>query len=75
MVAGLRGYDARKKVNGRKRHIIVDTLGLLLAVLVTPASISDPAGAKKLSRRLGGAGKRLQKIWADGTYRGGLLEG
>ena len=74
MVAGLRGYDAGKKVNGRKRHIIVDTLGLLLAVLVTPASISDPAGAKKLIRRLGGTGKKLRKIWADGTYRGSLLE-
>ena len=59
---------------GRKRHIIVDTLGLVLAVLVTPASISDPTGARKLIRRLGGASKKLQKIWADGTYRGSLLE-
>ena len=74
LVAGVRGYDAGKKVNGRKRHIVVDTLGLVLAVLVTPASISDPAGARKLIRRLSSSGKKLQKIWADGTYRGSLLE-
>ena len=74
LVGGIRGYDAGKKVNGRKRHIVVDTLGLVLAALVTPASVSDPAGARKLIRRLGGAGKKLQKIWTDGTYRGSLLE-
>ena len=71
---GVRGYDAGKKVNGRKRHILVDTLGLLLAVVVTSAALSDPAGAKLLLRRLGGGCKKLRRIWIDGTYRGHLLE-
>ena len=71
---GVRGYDAGKNVKGRKRHILVDTLGLLLAVVVTSAAVSDPAGARLLLRRLGGAGKKLRRIWVDGTYRGHLLE-
>jgi putative transposase len=71
---GERGYDAGKKVNGRKRHLLVDTLGLLMAVLVTSAAVSDPAGAKRLFKRLGGAGKKIRLIWVDGTYRGHLLE-
>src|SRR5437660_9804102 len=70
---GERGYDAGKKVKGRKRHILVDTLGLLLAVVVTSAALSDPAGAKRLFKRLGGACKKLRRIWVDGTYRGHLL--
>jgi len=73
-VGGMRGYDAGKQIKGRKRHLLVDTLGLVLAVLVTSAAISDPAGARLLFRRLGGAGKKLRRIWVDGTYRGHLLE-
>lgn len=69
-----RGYDSGKHVKGRKRHILVDTLGLLLAVVVTSASISDPAGAKLLLKRLGGACKKLRRIWVDAAYRGRLLE-
>ncbi len=71
---GIRGYDAGKHVNGRKRHILVDTLGLLLVVVVTAASVSDPAGARHLFKRLGGGGKKLHKIWVDGTYRGTLID-
>src|SRR5207245_9585384 len=71
---GGRGYDAGKQVKGRKRHILVDTMGLLLAVVVTSAALSDPAGAKLLFKRLGGACKKLRRIWVDGTYRGHLLE-
>src|SRR6266516_8001668 len=71
---GERGYDAGKKVKGRKRHILVDTLGLLLAVVVTSAALSDPAGARLLLSRVGGACKKLRRIWVDGTYRGQLLE-
>src|SRR5215470_996135 len=59
---------------GQKRHVLVDTLGLLLAVLVTAASVSDPAGARLLLARLGGACKKLRLIWVDGTYRGQLVE-
>jgi putative transposase len=73
-VPGERGYDKGKNVTGRKRHILVDTLGLLLVVVVTAASVSDPAGARLLLARLGGAGKKLRRIWVDGTYRGTLVE-
>jgi putative transposase len=73
-MGGERGYDAGKKVNGRKRHLLVDTLGLLLMVVVTSAAVSDPAGAKQLLKRLTGACKKLRRIWVDGTYRGHLLE-
>ena len=72
-IPGERGYDAGKKVNGRKRHILVDTLGLLLAVVVTTASVQDRDGARLLFARLGGACKKLRKIWVDGGYRGSLL--
>jgi len=68
------GYDAGKKVSGRKRHILVDTMGLLMAVVVTAACVSDAAGAKLLLLRLGGACKKLRRIWVDGAYRGRLLE-
>jgi putative transposase len=72
-VPGVRGYDSGKQVMGRKRHVLVDTLGLVLVVVVTAASVSDPAGARLLFRRLGGAGKKLRKLWVDGTYRGQLV--
>src|SRR5215471_5787475 len=73
-LGGERGYDSGKQVKGRKRHLLVDTLGLLMAVLVTAASVSDPAGARLLFARLGGACKKLRLIWVDGTYRGQLVE-
>jgi putative transposase len=72
-LGGARGYDSGKKVKGRKRHLLVDTLGLVLAVLVTAASVSDPAGARLLLARLRGACKKLRLIWVDGTYRGHLV--
>ena len=70
---GPRGYDAGKKVKGRKRHIVVDTLGLLLAVTVHPADIQDRDGARLVLRRLMGRFPRLQLIWADGAYGGKLV--
>ncbi len=73
-IGGEHGYDAGKKIDGRKRHILVDTMGLLIAVMVTAASVSDPAGARFLLRRLDGAGKKLRLVWVDGTYRGSLLD-
>ena len=73
-VGGIRGYDSHKATKGRKRHVLVDTLGLLLAVVVTAASASDPAGARLLFARWGGHCKKLRLIWVDGTYRGSLLE-
>jgi putative transposase len=73
-LGGERGYDKGKNIKGRTRHVLVDTLGLLLAVLVTAASVSDPAGARLLLARLSGACKKLRLIWVDGTYRGQLVE-
>lgn len=69
-----RGYDAGKKVTGRKRHILVDTLGLLLAVLVHGGDVQDRDGAKDLLRRIKGRFTRLKIIWADGGYGGQLVD-
>jgi putative transposase len=74
-VPGPRGYDAGKKVNGCKRHIRVDTLGLLLAVVVTAARVQDRDGARLLLARLPGGCKKLRKVWVDGGYAGTLLDG
>lgn len=71
--AASRGYDAGKKINGRKRHIAVDTLGLLICVLVTPAGTQDRDAARPLLQRLAAAGARLQLVWADGGYAGKLV--
>lgn len=75
-VKGTRGYDAGKKVKGRKRHIIVDTLGLLLLVVVTSCAVQDRDGAKTVLERLKACYSlpRLRLIWADGGYRGKLIE-
>jgi putative transposase len=64
-----RGNDANKRVKGRKRHVLVDTTGLLLAAAVTPANTQDKAGALVALGRLGGGGKKLRRVWADGAYR------
>lgn len=63
------GIDAGKKIAGRKRHIGVDTLGLLLAVCVTAASISDNAGGIHLLSRIAKAHPRITEAWADSGYR------
>lgn len=64
------GFDAHKCVKGRKRHILVDTLGLLLAVYVTSADLHDGKGARCLLAGLAPLLPRLKKIWADAAYRG-----
>ena len=61
-------------MNGRKRHIAVDTLGLLLAVAVHAASVQDRDGARLVLARLVGLFPRLELIWADGGYAGQLVE-
>lgn len=68
-----RGYDAGKKINGRKRHIAVDTLGLLLCVLVTAASVQDRDGARPLLEGLTTSFRRIRLVWADGGYAGKLV--
>jgi putative transposase len=69
-----KGYDAGKKVKGRKRHILVDTLGLLLKAKVLTADIQDRDGAKILFSEIKEQMPRLELIWADGGYRGKLIE-
>jgi putative transposase len=75
-VGGERGYDGGKKLSGRKRHIVVDVLGLLLAVVVTAASVDDGTGAPSVLRRLTAEHRsRLRKLWADKKYRNNSLNG
>jgi putative transposase len=61
-------------VTGRKRHVVVDTMGLLLAVVVHPANLQDRDGAKLVLHKLKGRFPRLRLIWADGGYAGQLIE-
>jgi transposase len=68
-----RGYDAGKRVGGRKRHIAVDTIGLLLTVLVTAASVQDRAAAKPLLWNLRKAFPSIELARADGGYAGKLV--
>jgi putative transposase len=73
-VPGVRGFDAGKRIHGRKRHLLVDTLGWLMAVVVTAANVQDRDGARwLLSHRPGGC-KKLRKIWVDGGYSGRLVD-
>ena len=67
-VGGIKGFDAGKKVKGRKRHILVDTLGLLIAVVVTGADVQDYHGAKPVLGTVKGRCPRLKVVWADGIY-------
>jgi transposase len=71
--ASSRGYDAGKKVPGRKRHIVVDCLGLLLAVMVTTASVHDSNAAVPLLERLRDRFEKITLVWADGGYPGRLV--
>ncbi|MCZ4618759.1 IS5 family transposase [Rhodococcus qingshengii] len=68
-----RGWDGAKRTNGRKRHIAVDVNGLLLAVVVTAASIQDRDAAHRLLAALRVAFSTIRLIWADGGYPGRLL--
>lgn len=68
-----RGYDAGKKINGRKRHIVTDTLGLLVVVLVTTAGLQDRDGGRLVLARAKMKMPSIVLIWADGGYAGKLL--
>ncbi len=75
-MGGDRGYDGGKKLSGRKRHIVVDTLGLLLAVAVTGAWADDGTAAPEVLSQLSDEQSgRLGKIWADQKYRNHALDG
>ena len=73
VAADSRGYDAGRRSTGRKRHIAVDTLGLLLAVLVTAAGIQDRDAARPLLWNLQKAFPTVRLVWADGGYAGKLV--
>jgi len=67
------GYDANKKKKGRKRHLLVDTMGLLLVVVVTAASVTEWDGAKKVFAKVNEKKTKLPhlvRVWVDGGYRG-----
>ena len=69
---GISGYDAGKKIKGRKRHFLVDTLGLLLAVVVHSAKLQDRDGVKLLLFKIRHTFPKLKIVWADGGYAGKL---
>lgn len=68
-----RGWDQAKKVNGRKRHIAVDALGLIITIVVTAASVQDRDAARPLLWNLRRAARRVRLVWADGGYAGKLV--
>ncbi|MEU1595115.1 IS5 family transposase [Streptomyces sp. NPDC005708] len=72
--ADSRGFDGGKQINGRKRHVVVDTLGLLLGVMVTAADVGDRTAAQVLLEQVADAHHRLALVWADGGYTGSLVE-
>ncbi len=69
-----RGFDAGKKVNGRKRHVVVDTIGLLVVVLVTAASVQDRDGGRLVLDKARMAMPSIVLVWADGGYAGRCVE-
>ncbi len=68
-----RGYDPGKKINGRKRHLVVDTRGLPLMVMVTSADLHDSAAAKEVLFRLRLTRPEITILWADRAYAGKLV--
>jgi putative transposase len=74
-MGGVRGYDGGKKVTGRKRHIVVDSLGLLLVVAVTTAKADDGTAAPEVLKKLSAETvSRLETIWGDSRYRNHSLD-
>ncbi|MFI9749726.1 IS5 family transposase [Streptomyces collinus] len=72
--ADSRGFDGGKLVNVRKRHVVVDTLGLLLGVMVTAADVGDRTAGQDPLVQVADAHHRLALVWADGGYTGSLVE-
>ena len=68
-----KGFDGNKKIKGRKRHLVVDTLGLLLCIIVTQANVHDSVAAETVMRKMKGKFPRMKKILADGGYLGERL--
>lgn len=72
---GIAGYDAGKKINGRKRHVVTDTLGLLVGLAIHGADIQDRDGAPGLLKSIRSSYPWLRHIFADGGYAGPKLKG
>lgn len=73
MPAASRGYDGGKKINGRRRHVITDSLGLLLVVLVTAGNVTDRRAAGVMLPGLRSRFPRITLVWADSGYTGRLV--
>lgn len=76
-VPGERGFDSAKRIKGRKRHILSDTQGFPLEILVTSANVSEGRGAQMLFQRAGrrrGSIKQVRHVWADAGYKKGFIE-
>lgn len=71
---GSQGYDAGKRTKGRKRHIATDTLGLLLVLVITAASVQDTNGGKLVTGKLAADHPSVTAGWVDGGYKKGFLE-
>jgi putative transposase len=72
---GIRGYDAGKKINGRKRHIVTDTLGLMVGLVVHSADVQDRDGAARVLNAIRSSFPWLRHVFADGGYAGPKLRG
>ncbi|MGW3661514.1 IS5 family transposase [Streptomyces sp. NPDC005151] len=72
--AASRGYDGGKKINGRKRHVITDCLGLILMVMVTAANVTDRQAARVMLPQLAARYRKIRLVWADGGYTGRLVD-
>ncbi len=73
-MAGEKGYDGGKKIKGRRRHILVDVLGLIIVVSVTAASVQERSEAKNMLESIKNWMPRFKLIWADGGYTGPLID-
>ena len=71
---GPRGYDAAKGITGRKRFLLIDTLGMILALAILPADVQDRDGAQAVLVALKAPFDRVTKVWADGGFAGQLVE-
>jgi putative transposase len=68
------GFDAGKKVKGRKRHVLVDVLGLIIVLMITSASVQDRDGAASLLEQAALEYSSIRKVWADGAYNGEAID-
>lgn len=74
MLVANAGSTRKKKVKGRKRHLLVDVLGLILMVVITPALAQDRDGADPVLRQARREYPTLKKVWVDGAYNGQVIE-